>query len=158
MPHWKSMFDDSDMLFAHDLQGRDVTVEIEKVYKGELTGEKGRKTKKPFVKIKGRDKKLALNKTNGRTVAKLYGTDTAAWVGKLITLFPTTTEFGGETVDCIRIRPTVPQRKGQATAAPAHADGEATSGQLDKWPETVSVEPDQAELEEIARRDREGSS
>ena len=146
MPHWKSMFD-NDMLFAHDLQGREVTVEIEKVYAGELVGEKGRKSKKPFVKIKGRIKKLALNKTNGKTVARLYGNDTAAWAGKLITLFPTTTEFGGETVDCIRIRPFVPQRKGQPAAAPA--EGEAT--------DAVHVEPDQAELEEIARRDREGT-
>lgn len=102
------MFDQSDMLFAHDLKGCEVTVEIEKVWAGELTGEAGRKSKKPFVKFKDHEKRLAINKTNGKTLKKLYGADTDRWIGKLVTLYPTTTNFGGETVDCIRIKPHVP--------------------------------------------------
>jgi hypothetical protein len=47
---------------------------------------------------------LLLNKTNARTIAQLYTNRPANWVGKWIELYPTTTEVGGETRDCIRIR------------------------------------------------------
>lgn len=124
MAHYKTMFEATDMLFAHDLGGREVTVEIAKVYAGELMGEKGRKTRKPFLVFAGKsgEKKLALNKTNGKTVAKLYGTDTDKWIGKRVTLYPTTTDFGGETVDCIRIKPTVPKSSAQKPVETKPAD------------------------------------
>lgn len=114
MPHYKTMYDEKDMLFAFDLGGKEVTVTIEKVWAGEISGEQGRKSKKPFVSFRGKTKKLALNKTNGKTIAQLYGTDTAAWVGKSITIYPTTTTFGNDTVECIRVKPSIPR----APAAP----------------------------------------
>lgn len=49
-----------------------------------------------------------LNPTNRKTISQLYGTKPSAWAGKFITLYPTTTEMAGQTVDCIRVRPTVP--------------------------------------------------
>lgn len=107
--HYKTMFDDSEMLFAHDLNGREATVQIKRVYAGELVGEKGRKSRKPFVEFVGKAKKLALNKTNGKVIGKLYGGETDNWAGKWITLYPTTTDFGGEVVDCIRVRPVAPK-------------------------------------------------
>jgi len=107
--HYKRMFDDKEHLYAFDLDGREVTVQIEKCFAGELQGEKGRKSKKPMLKFVGKEKKLAINKTNGKTIATMYGPDTDDWAGKWITLYPTTTDFGGETVECIRIRPMVPK-------------------------------------------------
>lgn len=118
---YRRMYDDSEMLYAYDLEaagGRDVVVVISKVYAGELTGEKGRKSKKPFVQFEGRDKKLALNKTNGKAIATMYGKDTAQWPGKPIAIYATTTEYNGEQRDCIRIRPRapeMPQRKGNGS-------------------------------------------
>lgn len=109
--HYKRMFDDKEHLYAFDLNGRDVTIQIEKVFAGELQGEKGRKSKKPVIKIVGKDKKLAINKTNGKIIASLYGNETDDWAGKFITIYPTTTEFGGETVECIRVRPQIPSVK-----------------------------------------------
>lgn len=106
---YRRMFDDKDHLYAYDLEGRERTLEIERVVAGELTGEKNRKSKKPMISFIGERKKLAVNKTNGKIIAKLYGYDTDRWVGQLITLYPTTTEFGGETVDCIRVRPNRPE-------------------------------------------------
>jgi len=106
------MFDDKEHLYAFDLDGREVTVQIEKCYAGELQGEKGRKSKKPMLKFVGKEKKLAINKTNGKTIAALYGTDTDNWAGRWIVLYPTTTDFGGETVECVRVKPYVPQGKG----------------------------------------------
>lgn len=109
--HYRRMYDDSEMLYAYDLEGangRDVVLQIEKVWGGELVGEKGRKSKKPFVKFVGKDKKLALNKTNGKAIATMYGPNTEEWVGKYIAIYATTTEYNGEQRECIRVRPRVP--------------------------------------------------
>lgn len=114
MPHWKKLMDPKDMLYAYDLDGRDVTITISHVTGGELTGEQGRKTKKPIAHIKGKPKKLALNNTNCATIEQLYGTsDYEKWKDIRVTLFPTTTNFGGKTVECIRIRPYLPKGKDQ---------------------------------------------
>lgn len=122
MPHYKKLYDDKDFLFAFDLDGRDVTVTIEKCVGGEIVGEQGRKNKIPVLFFVGKKKRLGLNKTNGKTIASMYGTQTEAWSGKAITLYPTTTQFGGETKECIRVRPIVPQqasgKRGKQAEAP----------------------------------------
>jgi hypothetical protein len=48
--------------------------------------------------------KLCLNRTNAKTIAKLYGNEVNDWTGKRITLFATTCKLGRETVPCIRVR------------------------------------------------------
>lgn len=108
MPHWRSMTD-RDFLYAYDLQGRDVTVTIEKVVAGELTSTGGKKTRKPVVHFVGKSKPLALNATNAKTIASLYTNMTESWIGKRITIYPTDTQMNGETIECIRVRPTVPK-------------------------------------------------
>lgn len=104
MADFRTMYD-AQCLFAFHLQGKEVTVKIAKVDAGELIGDKGKKSKKPMVYFEGKDLPLGLNKTNGKTISAMYGNDTSAWIGKHITIYPTTTKFGGETVDCIRVRP-----------------------------------------------------
>jgi hypothetical protein len=138
MPHWKSMMD-RDYIFAFDLNGKDVTVEITRVIAGELVSNGGRKTKKPVAFFKGKEKGLALNSTNCKTIAALYGNDTTTWVGKRITLYPTTTTMGGDTVECIRVRPRAPTGNAKTDTAPAS-----------------NAPPQDDELEAIAARDREG--
>lgn len=115
---------DRDYLFAFDLKGRDVTVTIDRVTAGELTALGGRKSKKPlcYFRESQSGKPLALNATNCKTIAAMYGNDTDAWVGKRITLYPTTTQMAGETVECIRVRNVVPPDK---TAQPAPAQDPA---------------------------------
>lgn len=112
---------DREYLFAFDLQGRDVTLTIERVTAGELTALGGRKSKKPLCHFReGKEKKpLALNSTNCKAIAALYGNDCDAWIGKRITLYPTQTQMAGETVDCIRVRPSVPAQKADKQPAPA---------------------------------------
>lgn len=107
MADYRTMFD-RDYVGAWDLKG-DTTVAIERVEAKELTAQGGRKSKKPIVYFTGAEKGLACNKTNAKIIAAMYGNDTAAWAGKKITLFATTTSMGGETVDCIRVRPVVPK-------------------------------------------------
>lgn len=107
MADYRTMYD-ATYLGAWDLQGRDITVQIAKVVPGKLGHTGGPRSKKPIVYFERAEKALPLNKTNGLIVAALYGTDAAKWVGQRITLYPTTTQFGGATVDCIRVRPTKP--------------------------------------------------
>ncbi len=105
---------DRDFIFAFDLDGKDVVVTISKVVAGELTGVGGRKSKKPVVYFEGGTKGLALNSTNCKTIASMYGNYVEKWIGQKITLWPTVTQMGGETMECIRIRPTIPNGKGKA--------------------------------------------
>lgn len=106
--HWKSLTD-REYIFAFDLKGMDVTVTIAKVVAGELTSTGGRKTKKPVVFFEDKEKGLALNATNAKTIATLYGNYVEKWIGQTITIYPTTTTMGGETVECIRVRPKLPK-------------------------------------------------
>jgi hypothetical protein len=116
VPDYRTMFD-RDYLGAWDLTGREVTATISRVAGGELTGQGGRKSKKPLVYFEGKEKALACNKTNAKTIAALYGANTDGWVGKAITMYPTTTSMNGETVDCIRVKPAVPHQKASRPAA-----------------------------------------
>jgi hypothetical protein len=103
---------DREHLGAWDLAGRDVTVTISTVRPGSVGGHKGRKKdRKPIISFAKTEKTLCCNVTNAKTIAGMYGPDVREWVGKRITLYPTTTTFGAETVDCIRIRPVVPSGK-----------------------------------------------
>jgi hypothetical protein len=60
---------------------------------------------------------LGLNRTNIKTIAKLYGDDTDGWIGKRITLYATEVDNRGEMVMGIRIRLRPPTD--QTGAAPA---------------------------------------
>lgn len=113
---------DSDYLGAWNLvNGKgeqiDVTVTILRVEAKEIgapktAGEERQRSKKdrcPVLYFEGKELGFVVNKTNGKTIAGMYGTKTEQWIGKKITLYPTTTKFGREIVDCIRVRPTVPK-------------------------------------------------
>lgn len=107
MPDYRTMYD-KDYIGAWDLNGKDVTVTIAKVEAGSLTGQGGKKARKPVIHFEGKEKGFALNATNGKVIAGMYGTKTEAWIGKKITIYPTVTSFGSDQVDCIRVRPAVP--------------------------------------------------
>lgn len=96
----------SNYLKAADLQGRRVTVTIDKVVMEDIGGEH-----KPVVKFQGKDRGIVLNKTNANTIVEIAGTDeTDDWRGVKVTLYPTKTEFQGKRVDCIRVD--YPQQNG----------------------------------------------
>lgn len=127
MADYRAMFDDK-WLKAWDLAGRDWTLVIRKVEAGVLeNAQSRRKDRKPVIHFKGARKPLALNKTNAKAIATLYGNETDAWIGKKVTLYSSKTSFGNEQdIDCIRIRPREPTGKAEELpnrAPPAdHAD------------------------------------
>lgn len=50
-------------------------------------------------------KGLVLNKTNAKRITDIAGSpETEDWAGVVVTIYPTETEFQGETVECIRIK------------------------------------------------------
>lgn len=109
MAHFKQFFD-SEFAGVWDLEGRDRVVTIAKVAGGQVGGHQGKaKSKKLIVGVRELDKPIVCNVTNAKAIAGMYGPDVREWVGKRITLYPTTTSFGGQTVDCIRVRPTPPR-------------------------------------------------
>jgi len=115
----------SDLIEAQRKTGRNgVALTISSVAVESLKTNRGSE-KKPIVHFKemlarhaagnGPEKKLVLNKTNAKAIAKMYGFETSAWAGKKIILFPTQCEAFGETVDCVRVmvqKDSVPQANG----------------------------------------------
>lgn len=90
-------------LKADMLKGRKVTLTIKGIVLEDLIGETGKPAAKVVVSFIERPLELVLPKTNGECLKRMFGNNPNHWIGKKITLFPTTTRFGSATVDCIRI-------------------------------------------------------
>lgn len=110
MTDYRSLYS-RDYLGAWDLDAGDKVVTIKKCAGGEVTGQGGRKSKKPVIWFEGLDRPLALNATNGKAIAALYGNHVEKWAGQSVTLYKSITNApdGSGEVDCVRIRPEAPQ-------------------------------------------------
>jgi hypothetical protein len=105
--HYKQLIN-LDYLGSYSLDGKDLTVKIIKVVQEPVTGTGGKKELCMIAKLEGQ-KDFILNRTNAKMITKLYGSPYIEdWEGKSITLYSSTTSVGGETVECLRIRPTLP--------------------------------------------------
>src|SRR5262249_10344135 len=105
----------SKYLKHSDLRGRDVSVTIDRVEKVSMPDGK----KKGAIFFRNTEKGLILNATNYTTIAQNVGTeDTDDWSGQKIVLYPSETEFGGRTVDCIRVRRNASQKAKEAWQPP----------------------------------------
>lgn len=89
------------------------------------------KDRKPVLYFEKAQKGLVLNKINTRKIESLYGTDTDDWMGHPIALYPSETDFQGETVACIRVR--APRTNSKTVAAPAPKQP-PTGGYTDREP------------------------
>ncbi len=97
-------------LRAADLKGQKRTATIESLESATFKDKNGEEKRQVVLCFRNSTKKLGLNKTNARIVYSLYGPFTE-WVGKMVTLYPTKTQFGAEMVDCIRIEEEYPQKQ-----------------------------------------------
>lgn len=108
--HYKRLMN-PDYIGAYSLnEGEDLTVVIAHVAREVITGTGGKKEECTVAHLKGQ-KPMILNSTNQKSIAKLYGPYIEDWQGKPITLFASTTKLAGDTVECLRIRPTVVKRQ-----------------------------------------------
>lgn len=94
----------SNYLKASDLQGRAVTVKMDKATMETLGNDE-----KLVLYFIGKEKGMVLNKTNANNIAFIYGDDTDLWHGQEIQLFEAMVDFQGKTVPAIRVR--APQRR-----------------------------------------------
>lgn len=108
----------NDYIKAADLRGNDVplTIATAQVEWLRTTAGKEDKLVLTFEETKkygkGRPHKLVCNKTNAYQIAKVVGNyEIEEWTGKRITLYQTTCQAFGDTVDCIRVRDTAPSPK-----------------------------------------------
>lgn len=129
----------SNYLKAADLGGQVRTVTIagcapEQLGQGEI---------KPALQFQGVSKKLILNKTNGMLIAAAYGTETTAWTGRTLELYPEQVMFQGQVVPAIRVR--VPAGSAPATAAPADPFANAPPPVPDPAQSPATPPPAQAE-------------
>jgi len=115
----------SKYLKAEDLQGREVNVQIDHVRM-----EKVGNDDKPALYFRGKQKGIVLNKTNAKNIATAYGADTNNWPGQPVTLFPAWVDYQGNSVQAIRVRPSM-------------AGGMAQGGQQQRQPQNPPQPPQQ---------------
>ena len=112
MTHWKQLIN-MDYIGAYALpDGKDLTLTIDHVVKENVTGNNGKKEMCMVAYFKEKDyKPMILNRTNAKSITALAGSPyIEKWQGQRITLYATTTRLGGDTVECLRIRPTVMEK------------------------------------------------
>lgn len=111
--HWKQLVN-CDYLGAYSLKdGEDMILTIKSVANEVVIGSKGKRENLMVARFMEDQKPMILNRTNAATITKLYKTPyVEAWAGKKIQIFQSETKFGGEIVECLRIRPFIPSVKG----------------------------------------------
>lgn len=109
--HWKQLIN-LDYIGAYSLkEGCDLVVTLGEIKRQIVKGEGGKKEECTVAQLIGQ-KPLILNRTNSKTIQKIYETPYIEdWKGKQIQLYASTTKVAGEAVECLRIRPFVPNKK-----------------------------------------------
>jgi len=109
----------SNYVKASDLKGAQAVVTIDRVEFEPVGRDKEMKAVLYFV---GKQKGLVLNKTNARKIIEIAGSSmTEDWAGTAVVVYPTETEFAGETVECIRIKPVNKAKMQRMTPPPPPA-------------------------------------
>lgn len=107
--HYKKLIN-PDYLGAYSLDpGKDMILTIKTVGREMITGTGGKKEECPVCHWVEDQKPMILNVTNMKTIAKMYGPYIEHWAGKRVQIYGTTTKFGGDTVECLRIRKDPPE-------------------------------------------------
>lgn len=112
MTHWKKMTNPNYLGDYSLPPGGDLIAVIEYVAQEEVTGTGGKKEIEVVAHLKGQ-KPFILNKTNMKTIQKIYGTPyIQEWAGRAIQIYyDPTIKFGRDTVGGLRIRPFVPEQQ-----------------------------------------------
>jgi hypothetical protein len=103
--HWKKLVN-TTYLGSWDLpNGKDISLTIEAITKEPITGADGKKEDAVLCQFKGAKKKMILNKTNLKSIAKIAKSPMIEnWVGVQIILTIETVKAFGEIVEALRIK------------------------------------------------------
>jgi hypothetical protein len=106
--HWKKLTN-TDYIGAYSLEPKqELTVMIEKVEKRLVKGADGKQEHCIVADLKGQ-KPMILNRTNCKTISKVYGTPyIEEWAGKSITLYAAKVKAFGELVEALRVKDVIP--------------------------------------------------
>lgn len=108
--HWKESLP-GEYLGAYSLNNQDMVVTINSAGPEIITGANGKKEECLVIHFEENILAMVCNRTNAKTITKVLGSPYLEhWKGKKIQLYPTTTRFGGDMVECIRVRPTAPKQ------------------------------------------------
>lgn len=105
-----------EYLSAEMLGDKAVSMTIKSVVESELAGPRGTDMK-VMIAFNERPKKLILNKTNARAIARVLGPETDNWKGATLTLGVENVKVGRNMVPSVRVK----------SASPAHRNGETTT-------------------------------
>lgn len=110
LTHWKKLVN-PDYLGVYSLDnGKDMTLTINRIVREVVTSNGGKKEECTVAYFREKVKPMILNRTNSKMIQKIYGTPyIEEWAEKKITIYAATTKLAGEEVECLRIRPAVPQ-------------------------------------------------
>ena len=108
--HWKKLIN-PDYLGAYSLDpGKDMILTIKQVRKEMITGTGGKQEECTVCHWAEDQKPMILNVTNCKTIAKLAGTPyIEKWSGLRIQIGADVTKFGGDLVECLRVRKEKPE-------------------------------------------------
>ena len=127
--HWKKQFN-YDFMGSYSLpDGKDVVLTIKETKKDKVANTTGKKEECFVVYFKESDKPMILNRTNCKTLEKIFKTPFIdEWIGKKVQLGIDTVSAFGESVEALRIRPILPKDKVKVELTPTHA----------KWSEALA--------------------
>ncbi|MBD9092294.1 MAG: hypothetical protein EGQ20_07180 [Bacteroides oleiciplenus] len=110
LTHWKNQFN-YDYLGAYSLpDGKDIILTLKETKKEMVTGANGQKSECFVAYFHENAKPMILNKTNCKTIEKLFNTpNIEEWVNKQIQIGSTRINAFGEMTDCLRVRPFAPK-------------------------------------------------
>ena len=98
-------------LKADLLKGQKVTLTLKDIVGEGLMSEDGGANLEWIASFSERPLQLVINKTNAFCMYRMFGGDPHSWIGRRITLFPTTVKAFGAVQDCIRVwgSPDIPE-------------------------------------------------
>lgn len=109
--HWKQNFN-FKYTGAYELrQGETKTLTIKRTCNEEVMSTSGQKQMCFVAHFEGQSKPMVLNKTNCKTISKLYTPIVENWIGKQIVVESQSVKAFGETVDALRVKATFPTQK-----------------------------------------------
>jgi hypothetical protein len=111
LPDTYSLLYPGRFLKADLLKGQKVTLTIKNIDVEDLIGETGKPAAKVVVSFAERPLEWVVPKTCGECLRRMWGNNPHEWLNKRVTLYPTTTKFGRDTVDCLRVwgSPDIPE-------------------------------------------------
>lgn len=118
LTHWKNQFN-YDYLGAYSLpDGKDIVLTIKEMKKENVVGANGQKSECFVAYFHEGAKPMILNKTNCKTIEKLFKTPVIEeWVNRQIQVGSTRINAFGEMTDCLRVRPFAPKLEADCRAS-----------------------------------------